>query len=86
VLANERGRLSVHERLAYFWESGGIHIQATRVSSVWRMRGSGETVPLVLDLAAVDGTLLALVGGKAGNLGEMIRAGLPVPPGLCVTT
>ena len=40
----------------------------------------------VLDLADVDGTMLALVGGKAGNLGEMIRAGLPVPPGFCVTT
>jgi pyruvate,water dikinase len=44
------------------------------------------TTPLVLDLAAVDASQLALVGGKAGNLGEMIRAGLPVPPGFCVTT
>jgi rifampicin phosphotransferase len=25
------------------------------------------------------------VGGKAANLGEMVRAGLPVPPGFCVT-
>jgi rifampicin phosphotransferase len=43
-------------------------------------------LPLVLDLAALDASQLALVGGKAGNLGEMIRAGLPVPPGFCVTT
>ncbi|HVR20208.1 MAG TPA: PEP/pyruvate-binding domain-containing protein, partial [Polyangiaceae bacterium] len=40
----------------------------------------------VLDLANIDGSMLALVGGKAGNLGEMMRAGLPVPPGFCVTT
>src|SRR4051794_28314924 len=26
-----------------------------------------------------------LVGGKGANLGEMTRAGLPVPPGFCVT-
>lgn len=28
---------------------------------------------------------LAVAGGKAANLGEMVRAGLPVPPGFCVT-
>ena len=28
----------------------------------------------------------ALVGGKAANLGVLTRAGLPVPPGICVTT
>lgn len=28
---------------------------------------------------------LALVGGKGANLGEMTRAGLPVPPGFCLT-
>lgn len=27
---------------------------------------------------------VALVGGKGANLGEMTRAGLPVPPGFCV--
>jgi len=26
------------------------------------------------------------VGGKGANLGEMTRAGLPVPPGFCITT
>ncbi|MFI7544017.1 PEP/pyruvate-binding domain-containing protein [Actinoplanes sp. NPDC049599] len=41
---------------------------------------------LVVDLADVDASLLPTVGGKAANLGEMIRAGLPVPGGLCVTT
>ncbi len=29
---------------------------------------------------------LAEVGGKAANLGELVRAGLPVPPGFVVTT
>ncbi|WP_354246707.1 PEP/pyruvate-binding domain-containing protein [Arthrobacter sp. UYEF20] len=30
--------------------------------------------------------MLPEVGGKAANLGELLRAGLPVPPGFCVTT
>src|SRR5690348_5182706 len=41
---------------------------------------------LVLDLTRIDATMLASVGGKAANLGELTRAGLPVPPGFCVTT
>ncbi|RSM68227.1 phosphoenolpyruvate synthase [Actinoplanes sp. ATCC 53533] len=41
---------------------------------------------LVMDLTEVDAAMPATAGGKAANLGEMIRAGLPVPPGLCVTT
>jgi pyruvate,water dikinase len=41
---------------------------------------------LALDLADVDGSMLADVGGKAANLGRLLRAGLPVPPGFCVTT
>jgi phosphohistidine swiveling domain-containing protein len=42
--------------------------------------------PLVLPLSAIDASLLPLVGGKAANLGELLRAGLPVPDGFCVTT
>ncbi|MGH3871079.1 MAG: PEP/pyruvate-binding domain-containing protein [Pseudonocardiaceae bacterium] len=41
---------------------------------------------LVLDLGCLGAQLLAVVGGKAANLGELIRAGFPVPPGFCVTT
>ncbi|MBB5889338.1 PEP/pyruvate-binding domain-containing protein [Kutzneria kofuensis] len=41
---------------------------------------------LTLDFARIDGTMLAAVGGKAANLGELTGAGLPVPPGFCVTT
>jgi len=41
---------------------------------------------LVLRFDQIDATMLGTVGGKAANLGEMARAGLPVPPGVCVTT
>ena len=41
---------------------------------------------LILDLAAIDAGMLPIVGGKAANLGELIGAGLPAPPGFCVTT
>src|SRR5258708_32010735 len=41
---------------------------------------------LVLDLGTIDAGMLPLVGGKAANLGEMLKAQLPVPPGFCVTT
>jgi phosphohistidine swiveling domain-containing protein len=44
------------------------------------------TGSLVLDFARIDATMLAEVGGKAANLGELTRAGLPVPGGFCVTT
>ncbi|MEQ4566821.1 PEP/pyruvate-binding domain-containing protein [Paenarthrobacter sp. CAP02] len=30
--------------------------------------------------------MLSEVGGKAANLGELVSAGLPVPPGFCLTT
>ncbi|MDQ4010010.1 MAG: PEP-utilizing enzyme [Actinomycetota bacterium] len=41
---------------------------------------------LVLDLGCLGAELLRVVGGKAANLGELIRAGFPVPPGFCLTT
>ena len=40
----------------------------------------------VLDLVDVGAEDLPIAGGKAVNLGVMLRAGLPVPPGMCVTT
>src|SRR5947208_16008962 len=42
--------------------------------------------PYVLPFEALDRASLAVAGGKAANLGELTRAGLPVPPGFCVTT
>ncbi|MFE3453855.1 PEP/pyruvate-binding domain-containing protein [Nonomuraea sp. NPDC059194] len=42
--------------------------------------------PLALPFAVIDAGMLADVGGKAANLGELTAAGLPVPPGCCLTT
>ncbi|MGN6635179.1 MAG: PEP/pyruvate-binding domain-containing protein [Oryzihumus sp.] len=41
---------------------------------------------LVADLRTLDDHMLGTVGGKAAHLGELVRAGLAVPPGFCVTT
>jgi pyruvate,water dikinase len=43
-------------------------------------------VPYAVNLEDVSDSDLALVGGKAGKLGELIRQGLPIPPGFVVTT
>lgn len=40
----------------------------------------------VISLARVDAGMVPEVGGKAANLGVLLAAGLPVPPGFCVTT
>ena len=45
-----------------------------------------ELDPLVLHFDQLGAEDLPRVGGKGANLGEMTRAGLPVPPGFCVTT
>src|SRR5918998_1615771 len=42
--------------------------------------------PVVVPLGDLDAGDLALAGGKAANLGELIGAGFPVPDGFCVTT
>src|SRR5215472_12649630 len=42
--------------------------------------------PYTLSFDEVDGTRSPAVGGKGANLGELTRAGFPVPPGFCVTT
>ncbi|HEX2181549.1 MAG TPA: PEP/pyruvate-binding domain-containing protein [Rubrobacteraceae bacterium] len=47
---------------------------------------TGNDADLVLPFGDLDRASLSLAGGKAANLGELIRAGLPVPPGFCVTT
>jgi phosphohistidine swiveling domain-containing protein len=44
------------------------------------------TAPLVLAFPDVPADALVHVGGKGANLAWMARAGLPVPPGFCVTT
>lgn len=42
--------------------------------------------PLILSFTNLRVTDLPLVGGKGANLGELTRAGFPVPPGFCLTT
>ena len=39
----------------------------------------------IVDLCEVSRANIALVGGKGANLGEMLRAELPVPPGFVLT-
>jgi pyruvate,water dikinase len=41
---------------------------------------------LVVDLSAIDASMINAVGGKALNLGVMSTSGLPLPGGFCVTT
>src|SRR5215210_2343510 len=45
-----------------------------------------EAEKLTLPFGDLDRTMLPIAGGKAANLGELARAGLPVPDGFCVTT
>ena len=40
----------------------------------------------IKNLADLQKSDLPQAGGKAANLGELLRAGLPVPPGFCVLT
>jgi pyruvate,water dikinase len=47
----------------------------------------GERMGYVLDFEEIDHTHVAVVGGKGAHLGELSRIeGIPLPPGLCVTT
>jgi pyruvate, water dikinase len=43
-------------------------------------------VPHIVGLEEVSESDLPLVGGKASKLGELVRRGLPIPPGFVVTT
>ncbi|MDQ0827441.1 phosphohistidine swiveling domain-containing protein [Arthrobacter sp. B2I5] len=51
-----------------------------------RTAATGTDAGLVLDLRRLNAGMLALAGGKAANLGELLSAGLPVPEGFCLTT
>ncbi|MBP1137849.1 pyruvate,water dikinase [Arthrobacter sp. PvP023] len=46
----------------------------------------GDGNSLVVDLGRLASGSLALVGGKALNLGKLAAAGFPVPAGFCLTT
>src|ERR1700722_472450 len=41
----------------------------------------------VLDIQEIDGTQVAVAGGKGASLGELLRIeGVRMPPGFCITT
>ena len=40
----------------------------------------------VVEFADLGRADIAVAGGKGANLGELTRAGLPVPPGFVLTT
>lgn len=50
------------------------------------MKGAGCMLTYVLFFEQIDRSSLPLVGGKGANLGELTKAGFPVPGGFCVTT
>ena len=56
------------------------------MSSTLSDHAATTVVPVVQPLASLDAGALPTVGGKAANLGELIRAGLSVPDGFVVTT
>ena len=43
------------------------------------------SLPLVVAFKDIDKSDLSLVGGKGANLGEMTKAGFPVPDGFAIT-
>jgi pyruvate,water dikinase len=55
-------------------------------ASVSDPRPAAGASPLVLPFEALDRRQLAVAGGKAANLGELVQGGFPVPAGFCVTT
>lgn len=54
--------------------------------AVTTRRPTAHKEPLTLSLVDVEPDMLDLAGGKAVNLGILLRAGFRVPPGTCVTT
>jgi pyruvate,water dikinase len=53
---------------------------------VERRLGSQDQATFVVPLSELSRANRSQVGGKAAALGELARAGLPVPPGFCLTT
>jgi pyruvate,water dikinase len=46
---------------------------------------AGRTIDTVVGLDQITKDDVEIAGGKGANLGELIHAGLPVPPGFVVT-
>ena len=58
-------------------------VSKTAAAAAARTETAMSGIVWLAEVSAVD---LALVGGKAANLGELLRAGFDVPPGFVVTT
>jgi len=50
------------------------------------IQSENPNLPLVAPLTNFERRSIAVAGGKAANLGELIRAGFDVPPGFVITT
>ena len=63
-----------------------------RITLSGRITGGGfaghgvTTASLTLFFDVIHANDTSIVGGKGANLGALTRAGVPVPPGFCVTT
>ena len=66
--------------------AGGFASQASPPPLAAPTAPTAPTAPLVRWFAEIGRADIASVGGKGANLGEMTRAGLPVPEGFVVTT
>jgi pyruvate,water dikinase len=62
-----------------------VSIPPTRPDPVGRLTTERPSTPYVRWFDGITKSDVALVGGKGANLGEMTRAGFPVPPGFVVT-
>src|SRR5215475_14150840 len=76
--SNLRNRLRRTRKPARFRSAKGATKKKTRVSRYVYYFGDGH--------ADGKGTMKPLLGGKGANLHEMMRIGLPVPPGFTITT
>ncbi len=58
----------------------------TRGEAAFRPATGEPLPPSIVFLSDLGRRSLAIAGGKGANLGELLHAGLPVPPAFCLTT
>lgn len=56
-----------------------------RGAAVAPVSDAAQLTPFVLPLAEIDRYRIAVAGGRGADLGEMVKASLPVPDGFVVT-
>jgi pyruvate,water dikinase len=80
-----RRRATVHSRRGRR-RATGVAGEDEEYDAVRDERQEGRQFPLVIPLEQAGSDDRSRAGGKAANLGAMLRAGLPVPNGFCLTT